>query len=224
MPNPRATLTFGQSEVASMRRRVSELLAQIDDVNSPENARVYTPERLKERVAELRGQATAVLREAGAKACEYFDTADQQAAQQLAAMPNDQATLTQRLLAQPRVERMLAAVGPAAAAETFSAHGDVEALRLLRQEIPSFVTERVEDRFERDHTIKTLQDSVERGMRPHVSADEAVAIDVRQDLATARGELQSFTEAAVHQVAPQSVSSLNNRLADAYAANAIANA
>jgi hypothetical protein len=160
----------------------------------------YSEQYKRELIAEARAAFAEAHRDARDSALVALDTAAQAAARRLSS-PADDATETRKARAAMRVSRLIDGGQSAMlAATTFAELGDIDALRALRDEVPSLVMSTLppSEHGRRHELIDAMLLEVDRRMAPLVSGDDAAAVRVRLTVADERTRLDAVTNNALN--------------------------
>jgi hypothetical protein len=114
-----------------------------------------------------------------------------------------------------RVSRLIdGGVSAPAAAETFAELGDLDALRALRDEVPSLLVSTLpaSEQGRRRELIDAMLLEIDRRMAPLLKGDDAAAVRVRLSVAAERNRLDAVTTNAMN---PSGISRLQLAYASA---------
>jgi hypothetical protein len=162
--------------------------------------RTLSREYKSELSAQERATFEGVYRTAYLKANGHIEQASRLAAQRLAG-PGDSDTETRKSRAAIRVLRMIdSGMPPLVAAEVLAEANDVDALRVLRDEIPSWAATTIgtTDAVRRRHVINDTLLGIDRAMAPMLTGDDAAAVSVRLDVDNEAARLKATSEHALH--------------------------
>ena len=136
-----------------------------------------------------------------------------EAAAKLLSRPGNSADETRKARAQARVSRLIdAGTSALDAADVFTEQGDIDALRALREDVPSWVVATLPraEQQNRQQAIDATLLELDRRMAPLLTGDEAAAVRVRLSIAQERARLEVATDRALNP-------SPTNRMRLAYA-------
>lgn len=188
-----ATAVTTINDLASTTQEHHAALAQIR--GDHELADDYRREQLRSAEQRFTEQHVAA-RGSAMKALE----AAEQAASTYLTQPGDEATENRKARAASRVMRLIDGGTPIlVAAEMFAEQRDVDALRALRDEVPSWVTQQLPALAQNSRRAQ-IEDkilAVDRLMAPLLTGEAAVAAEVRVKVADQRARLQAVSEHAL---------------------------
>lgn len=149
--------------------------------------RTYSDEYRNEKITELREKTYADMRTARSEISALLTEADSAAHSLLSGDPTDAALESRKARAAMRVGRLLDKGEPVlAVAELFAQAGDLDALRTLRDELPSVIAAVTDgnrlDAHVRQQQIRELTITLDRTMAPLLSGDEAQAARLRSNI------------------------------------------
>lgn len=191
-------LARASSEIDGLTSRTEAHLAEVEKVRTNNN---LTEEYRRARVAEMRAEHGATIRAALTSARESFTEAERLAARSLATP--DPEMEARKLRASVRVARVLDSKGPAAALEAFT--DDPDALRELRDQLPSWTAAQDMRPGDRQGMTDGLRLRIDEALRPHATPAEAAAIDVRTRLDEERARLDATAQWAANPTPSTSV-------------------
>ena len=158
-----------------------------------------TPESKREKLKELR---TGVIDEARAsrdRIADLLKSAEARAAKGIAGQQDDPVLETRKARAAGRVNRLLdAGQGFTEAAQVFAESEDLDALRVLRDELPSYVAMKIKEPLDRPAKLRELSLALDRAMHPLLPTTEQHAVEVRLGITDAESVLDGLMHYAVH--------------------------
>lgn len=190
------------TELDELRRKAPESIAAIRQTG------LLSEQEKQRRIDELREETLAAYRTGSAEVRALLEEADNTAHRVLSGDPDDTALEARKSRAGSRVARLLdSGVPVASAAEIFAEAGDVDAMRALRDEIPSIVgsadpTDRLGAR-ERAQHVRALTISLDSMMAPLLPEAEAHAARLRGNIDTAQDWVKDLGEDTIRAVNDQ---------------------
>ncbi len=197
----------GTEELAQATRAIDGLAstaeahhAKVDEIRG---SKMYADAHVRSLTQTMQSEFVeghAAGRQAAAGA---LDAAERAAGQYLS-QPGDEATEIRKGRAAIRVSRLIDGGKSAeVAAEMFAEDGDVDALRALRDEVPSWVTQTLppSERHNRRIVIDRTLLSIDRLMAPLLTGKAAAAANVRIKVADERNRLDAVSEHALANTA-----------------------
>lgn len=198
----------GSATGAAVLAGASSGVDQLIDATQAHHARLeqlqaadqYTEDYRRQAMNQERATFGEHLRTSREAITTALETAESAATRHLAA-PADEATETRKARAAMRVSRVIdSGTSALDAAQLFVEQGDVDALRALRDEVPSWLAAtlpRSEQSMRKGHIDRTLLE-LDRMMAPLLDGPAADAVQVRLTAAAQRDRLDAITEHAFH--------------------------
>ena len=158
-------------------------------------------------IAEARKQFDGYHREVWFRAQDALAAAEEQAERHLSG-PADEATETRKARAAMRVSRLIdSGTAPLDAAEMFAERRDLDALRALRDEVPSWVVATLppSEQPHRQKVIASTLLALDQRMQPLLSGADADAVRVRLAVESERARLAAVNEHASRPTASSQI-------------------
>lgn len=170
---------------------------QTDIVSTQQSDELSVEEKTR-RIREARDALIAQARTDRTEVKRILDEADDEARDALSGDVTDTALEARKARATPRVSRLLDAGKPLKdVAQVFVDSEDLDALRALRDEVPSYVAAVGDlNRDARNDKTKRLTLALDQLMRPLLPAEEQLVVDVRLNVEEAEAFLDSITKFA----------------------------
>ncbi len=195
MPDPKNSLRTASRQVEELAGGAQRLHEQINRIRAD---RDLTPDAKARRVSTLQEQLRQFVSSRVGPIREAFDRAETEARHVLAVSSEDPLVQSRLTRAAQRVNRMLdAGRGPADAAQVLAEAGDVAALRVLHEDIPSWAAATFAEPPEREYAANMALWAVDKATRPLLTGAEAEAADVRLKVDDDRAHFEAVAEYAV---------------------------
>lgn len=194
---PSDLLAAASREIDRLAERATAHHARLEQIRTD---RSLSDEGKRSLTSQERQTFNAALEQVVRETRRRVDEAKTQASRRLSA-PGDADTETRKARAAVRVSRLIdGGRGVAEAAELFAEAGDLDALRALRDEVPSWVaaTQPTSEMYLRSQRTEQTLLQVDRVMAPLLSGEDAAAAQVR--IETADDVLTRLTATFEHAV------------------------
>jgi hypothetical protein len=191
-----------KAEYTGVRDGMATLEAYIDEAATAAHALHVDPDRpaeyKHEKLAELRATVMERARQDRAAIEERLSTAEKRASAAMAGQQDDPVLETRKARAATRVNRLVdSGMATIEAAQVFAGAGDLDALRVLRDEIPSLVAARTTEHDDRTKLVHEMSLALDEVMRPLLPEAEQFAVDVRLGIADTREQLGALMQYAL---------------------------
>ncbi|MGY1712523.1 hypothetical protein ACI8AC_23730 [Geodermatophilus sp. SYSU D00758] len=191
MTDPASTYRAAVEGITALEQAVATTKAEIDAVRADHTR---TADYRQQRVRELSDQLTERVRADRERISQRLAQADDTAHTVLAGRTDDPVAESRKARAAGRVNRLIdAGRAPLDIAATFAEAKDLDALRALRDEIPSVVAAATDNPEERRTSTHRLTVAIDQTMAPLLTKTEARAAEVRANVQTARELLDSLS-------------------------------
>jgi hypothetical protein len=203
--NAKAKYDRAIAGITRLEKIKTEAAARIAEVRQAEH---LTDDAKRQHINDIRNPALAAYREGRGEIETLLTDADSTAHSVLGGDPNDTALESRKARAAIRVARLIDGGTPViSAAEVFAEAGDLDALRALRDEIPSAIAavpaaDRLGNHV-RTQQVREITLSVDRMMAPLLPGVEGQVARMRDNIDTALGWVKALGEDTVKTLSDQ---------------------